>query len=80
MHPHLHTQNNLGCEEVMLALEACHAQGFLHSAWGGCNKAKAKVNACLRAERMERQRTNREKGLAQRRGREERWAEIEENS
>ncbi|KAK3185349.1 hypothetical protein K4F52_005851 [Lecanicillium sp. MT-2017a] len=59
MHPHLHTKNALACEEIIAALEQCHAQGFMHKAAGSCNDIKEKVNACLRAERAKMQADNR---------------------
>ncbi|KAI9788989.1 MAG: hypothetical protein M1816_006447 [Peltula sp. TS41687] len=80
MHPHLHTKDNTGCEEVMLALEECHARGFLHRVFGGCNEAKTRLNKCLRAERVERQTSNREKAKVNRERIQARWREIDENS
>ncbi|RMJ14600.1 hypothetical protein BHE90_010351 [Fusarium euwallaceae] len=66
MHPHLHTQNALACEEVIAALEECHAKGFMHKAIGSCNDAKDKVSACLRAERAKTQAVNRAAARAKR--------------
>ncbi|KAI8720718.1 COX assembly mitochondrial protein [Fusarium sp. LHS14.1] len=66
MHPHLHTQNALGCSEVIAALEECHAKGFMHKAVGSCNDAKDKVTACLRAERAKVQAENRAAARAKR--------------
>ncbi|KAF4123443.1 COX assembly mitochondrial protein 2 [Geosmithia morbida] len=59
MHPHLHTKNALACEEVIAALEECHARGFMHKATGGCNDMKVKVDRCLRQERTNMQAENR---------------------
>ncbi|KAI9806940.1 MAG: hypothetical protein M1833_002598 [Piccolia ochrophora] len=80
MHPHLHTADNRGCTELMLALDECHARGFLHKALGGCNSQKSAVNRCLRAERIERQRENREKAREGRERIKGVWKEIDENS
>ncbi|MCJ1243039.1 hypothetical protein MMC30_000235 [Trapelia coarctata] len=80
MHPHLHTKNNRGCEEVMQILDECHARGFLYKAIGGCNKAKQDVNMCLRAERLERTAANREKAKVEREKIKEKWREIDANS
>ncbi|KAF1989555.1 UPF0287-domain-containing protein [Aulographum hederae CBS 113979] len=52
------------CAEVMAALDECHARGFLFRCIGGCNDAKHAVNKCLRGERLERTRLNREKSKA----------------
>ncbi|GJN68618.1 cytochrome c oxidase biogenesis protein cmc1 like domain-containing protein [Purpureocillium lilacinum] len=66
MHPHLHTKNALACEEIIAALEQCHAQGFMHKAVGGCNDVKDKVNQCLREERSKMQAENRAAAKAKR--------------
>ncbi|CCX30148.1 hypothetical protein FPQ18DRAFT_269733 [Pyronema domesticum] len=80
MHPHLHTKNSVGCEEVMQALEACHARGFLYKASGMCNDAKHAVTLCLRAQRKERTRKNREEAMQKRAETKALWKDIEENS
>ncbi|KAH6689192.1 hypothetical protein F5X68DRAFT_230838 [Plectosphaerella plurivora] len=59
MHPHLHTKDNFECEDVMNALEECHARGFLYKSLGNCNGAKEKVSACLKVARMKRLDENR---------------------
>ena len=64
----------------MSALDECHARGFLYKAWGGCNEAKRAVNKCLRAERLERTRENREQAKVKRAKLEARWRDIDENS
>ncbi|MCJ1352833.1 MAG: hypothetical protein MMC33_002817 [Icmadophila ericetorum] len=80
MHPHLHTKDNKGCEEVMQILDECHARGFLYKATGGCNAAKRDVNMCLRAERLERTARNRELAKKEREKIKEKWKEIDMNS
>jgi len=80
MHPHLHTKDNRGCEEVMQALDECHARGFLWKAVGMCNQAKRDVTKCLRAERIERTRQNREAAREKRQQVVAAWKEIETNS
>lgn len=69
-----------GCEEVMAALEECHAQGFIHKMIGGCNRAKQEVNLCLRAERLERTARNREKSREKKERIQKIWKEIDEHS
>ena len=64
----------------MSQLEECHARGFLHRAIGRCNEAKTNVNKCLRAERLERTRVNREKAREARERIKAKWAEIDANS
>ena len=64
----------------MNALDECHARGFLYKVWGGCNDAKRAVNKCLRAERLERTKQNREQAKEKRAKLEARWREIDENS
>ncbi|CAH0049818.1 unnamed protein product [Clonostachys solani] len=66
MHPHLHTKNAMACDEVITALEECHAQGFLHKAVGSCNSAKEAVDVCLRAQRAKVQADNRATAMAKR--------------
>ncbi|KAK2626744.1 hypothetical protein QTJ16_003919 [Diplocarpon rosae] len=80
MHPHLHTKDNTACEEVMTALDECHARGFLWASMGMCNDAKTKVNKCLRAQRLERTKANREKTKAKNQEIRAKWAEIDANS
>ncbi|TRX90141.1 hypothetical protein FHL15_008869 [Xylaria flabelliformis] len=80
MHPHLHTKDNTACEEIMTALEECHARGFLWKSMGMCNDAKHQVNMCLRAERLKRTATNREAAKIKRDKVKKVWAEIDENS
>ena len=64
----------------MLALEECHAQGFLHKALGGCNQAKQEVNKCLRAERLERSARNRDEARKRREKTLAIFKEIDETS
>ncbi|KAF8543423.1 hypothetical protein BDD12DRAFT_726291 [Trichophaea hybrida] len=73
MHPHLHTKDNR-------ALDACHARGFLYKASGMCNGAKHDVTLCLRAERLERTRKNRELAKQKRDQTKAMWQEIDQNS
>ena len=70
----------LGCEEVMAALDECHARGFLHKMFGGCNEVKREVNRCLRAERLERTARNRELAKAKKEKIQRVWKEIDEQS
>ena len=74
------TQYVPGCEEVMALLDECHAQGFMHKVFGGCNDAKTAVNKCLRAERLERTARNREIAKEKRKKIEQIWKEIDEES
>ncbi|KAF2186848.1 UPF0287-domain-containing protein [Zopfia rhizophila CBS 207.26] len=80
MHPHLHTEQNKKCEDVINALEECHARGFIWKIFGNCSDAKHKVNMCLRAQRLERTRANRENAKEKRMHIQKVWAEIDENS
>jgi COX assembly protein 2 len=48
--------------------------------FGNCTDAKYKVTLCLRAQRLERTRLNREAAKAKREHIEKVWAEIDENS
>ena len=79
-HPTITDPFSAGCEEVMSILDECHARGFIHKALGNCNDAKNAVNACLRAERLDRTAKNRELARVQRQRVERRWKEIDENS
>lgn len=45
-----------------------------------CSDAKHKVNMCLRAERLDRTKTNRELAKEKRQKIEAKWAEIDANS
>ncbi|KAJ5819904.1 hypothetical protein N7474_005495 [Penicillium riverlandense] len=74
MHSHLHTPYNANCEEVMTALDECHARGFLHKAMGNCNDIKREVNKCLSAERYNRAKRNRDEAKSNRRRIEDVWA------
>ena len=64
----------------MNALDECHARGFLYKAVGMCTDAKHQVNMCLRAQRLERTKSNREKAKTQREKIEAKWAEIDANT
>jgi COX assembly protein 2 len=64
----------------MNILDECHARGFLWKAMGMCNDAKTQVNKCLRAQRLERTRLNREAAKIKRQEVKEKWAEIDANS
>ncbi|KAK0632141.1 cytochrome c oxidase biogenesis protein Cmc1-like protein [Immersiella caudata] len=80
MHPHLHTKDNMACEEVMNALEECHARGFMWKAMGMCNDAKANLVQCLKAERWKSQSTNRGNVADKKERIRQKWREIDENS
>lgn len=64
----------------MALLDECHARGFLWKAMGMCNDAKTNVNKCLRAQRLERTKANREAAKIKREKTEALWREIDENS
>jgi len=64
----------------MNILDECHARGFMWKAVGMCNGAKTQVNLCLRAQRLERTKKNREAAKAKRENIKEKWAEIDANS
>ncbi|KXH67114.1 hypothetical protein CSAL01_01391 [Colletotrichum salicis] len=76
MHPHLHTKDNFECEDIMVALEECHAKGFMFKSLGGCNDAKEKVSECLRGARARRTEANRAAARAKREERENRIKEL----
>jgi COX assembly protein 2 len=64
----------------MTILEECHARGFMWKAIGMCNDAKTQVNKCLRAQRLERTKTNREAAKIKNKEFRAKWAEIDANS
>ncbi|KAJ5108416.1 hypothetical protein N7456_005091 [Penicillium angulare] len=74
MHSHLHTPYNINCEEIMTALDECHARGFLYKALGNCNDIKREVNRCLASERFDRAKRNRDEARSNRRRIEDIWA------
>ncbi|OQD83705.1 hypothetical protein PENANT_c015G08352 [Penicillium antarcticum] len=78
MHSHLHTPYNVNCEEIMIALDECHAKGFIHKAIGSCNDIKRDVNKCLSGERYERAKRNRDQARGNRKRVEEIWAKERE--
>jgi COX assembly protein 2 len=64
----------------MMALEECHAKGFMWKAAGMCNDTKEKLTACLRAERAKMQDSNRN-GVENKQARiRQKWKEIDESS
>ncbi|KAK4550090.1 hypothetical protein LTR36_003057 [Oleoguttula mirabilis] len=75
MHPHLHTKDN-----IMNALDECHARGFMWKAIGMCSNLKTEVNKCLRSERLDRTAKNRELAREKRQKIKAVWAEIDANS
>jgi COX assembly protein 2 len=64
----------------MLALEECHAKGFIHKALGRCNDQKRAVNACFAEERKAKTKAHRQVAMEKRRKHEEVWKEIDRNS
>lgn len=64
----------------MIALEECHAKGFVWKAAGMCNDAKEQLVKCLKAERAKSQDLNRS-GVQDKKTRiRQKWKEIDENS
>jgi COX assembly protein 2 len=64
----------------MVALEACHARGFMWKSLGLCNDTKDKLAACLRMERSKSQTSNRG-GVQDKQAKvRQQWREIDENS
>ncbi|BDD55791.1 hypothetical protein MPDQ_007964 [Monascus purpureus] len=78
MHSHLHTPYNANCEDIMNALDECHARGFLYKVMGNCNETKRQVNKCLAAERYARAKRNREDAKENRKRIEQIWAKERE--
>jgi COX assembly mitochondrial protein 2 len=64
----------------MAILDECHARGFLWKAIGMCSGAKTEVNKCLRAQRLERSKANREAAKIKRKTIEAGWADIDRDS
>jgi COX assembly protein 2 len=64
----------------MNLLDECHARGFMWKAVGMCNDAKTQVNKCLRAQRLERTKANREAAKVKDQQIKDKWAEIDANS
>jgi COX assembly protein 2 len=62
MHPPLHKPHP-HCQAVVDALTACHVDHEYAKFWGKCNKQKAELDACFRAEKELRRKANMEKGL-----------------
>jgi COX assembly protein 2 len=71
---HQTTNKAPDCEEIMTALDECHAKGFLYKAVGNCNDIKVEVNKCLAAERYDRAKRNRDQARTNRRRIEDIWA------
>lgn len=64
----------------MLALEECHARGFMWKAAGMCNDTKQQLIECLKAERAKNQHLNRSNVEDKRARIRQKWKEIDENS
>jgi len=77
-----HVTANLlpACEDVMNALEECHARGFMFRVIGGCTDAKTAVNKCLRVERLKRTEKNRVEAKIKNEKIKAAFAEIDANS
>ncbi|EGS18782.1 uncharacterized protein CTHT_0053920 [Thermochaetoides thermophila DSM 1495] len=80
MHPLLHTKDNIGCEDLMNALEECHARGFLWKAIGMCSDTKKQLIDCLKVERAKSQTANRTSVEDKKARIRAKWKEIDENS
>lgn len=72
------TDQRSDCEEIMNALDECHARGFLYKAIGGCNDIKREVNKCLSGERTKKSSKNRETALERRKRIEAIWDKMDE--
>ena len=66
MHPPLVVDRHPQCEGVILELRACHAAHPAGKFWGACNDAKARLDACFRAEKRWKQRQGLAKAKAER--------------
>lgn len=76
---HLFLANQrIGCEEIMNALDECHARGFLYKAVGGCNDIKREVNKCLSGARAQKSGKNRETAVQRRLRIEEVWSKMDD--
>jgi COX assembly protein 2 len=64
----------------MTMLDECHARGFMWKAIGMCTDAKTQVNKCLRAQRLEKTKANREAAKLKNQAIKEKWAEAKANS
>ncbi|KAF3907187.1 hypothetical protein ABW21_db0208857 [Orbilia brochopaga] len=80
MHSHLIPHKHPGCLDVMIALEECHARGFIHKALGQCNDIKRQVNACFAEERKAKTKAHRDVAMEKRRQTQALWKDIEQNS
>lgn len=69
------TIHSIDCEEIMTALDECHARGFLYKALGNCNDIKRDVNKCLSSERYDRAKRNRDEARSNRRRIEGLWSQ-----
>jgi COX assembly protein 2 len=64
----------------MVALEECHARGFLWKSMGMCSNAKTELGKCLKAERSKHQTANRDAVADKKERIRQLWKEIDENS
>ena len=64
----------------MVALDECHARGFLWRSVGMCNEVKREVNRCLRSARLERTAKNREEARAKQEKIKRAWQELDAES
>jgi COX assembly protein 2 len=64
----------------MVALEECHAKGFMWKAMGMCNGEKEALSKCLKAERVKMQNANRSSRSEKKEKIKQIWKEIDENS
>jgi COX assembly mitochondrial protein 2 len=57
MHPPL-DRDHPQCQDVIMALHACHEEHSYSKFWGACNDAKAALDQCFRAEKQLKRRKN----------------------
>lgn len=77
MHQQL-TDKRIVCKDLILALEACHGDGW--AKWtGGCNSKKIELNRCLHAQSMKQAAANREQARERRARTEQAWQELRED-
>lgn len=75
--PHLHTPK---CNKLIDLLKQCHQENKFAKFFGVCNTIDQEVVVCLRNERTEKSRINREKAREQQRLVQERMRQLEKEA
>jgi COX assembly protein 2 len=70
----------VACEDLIAALEECHARGLLWKSMGMCGGAKDQLSKCLKGERTKQLAVNQSSSGEKKQKIKQLWEEVDRNS